>query len=233
MSDWSWKQTIADCVLEIANTRSTPHFSIDDVWSFRDRISQLFPRNRHVREKTRQTLQRLRDDGFLVFHGRGKYELNLEHEDLEGDPAPLRQKGFELPKIKKVVRSLRLRCTLLATEIKRRYGSICQLCGLPVVLFEGVSYAEAHHLRPLGYPHFGPDIPGNILVVCPNHHVMFDRGVVTVVPDTKKVLHVVPGAFRSNAHLRVQPWHNLDTKYLAYHHERIFRGGVSGVVVGN
>ena len=40
------------------------------------------------------------------------------------------------------------------------------------------TYSEAHHIRPLGSPHNGPDIAENILVLCPNHHVMCDYGSI-------------------------------------------------------
>jgi hypothetical protein len=37
-------------------------------------------------------------------------------------------------------------------------------------------YIEAHHMRPLG-KHDGPDNRRNMLVLCPNHHAMFDLGL--------------------------------------------------------
>jgi predicted restriction endonuclease len=50
----------------------------------------------------------------------------------------------------------------------------CQICGKRIALPDGGFYAEAHHIRPLGSPHNGPDHVGNILCVCPNHHVALD-----------------------------------------------------------
>jgi predicted restriction endonuclease len=41
-------------------------------------------------------------------------------------------------------------------------------------------YAEAAHIRPLGTPHNGPDAPSNMIVLCPNHHLQFDRGVISI-----------------------------------------------------
>lgn len=168
-------------------------------------------------------LQRLRDDGFLVFLGAGRYEVNLECDEFTGEPDSLQQGGFELPRTKTVVRTLRLRSTVLAVEIKRRYGHTCQLCGTPVVLADRLKYAEAHHLWPIGMPHFGPDVPGNIIVVCPNHHILFDRGAVMIVPKTLAVTHAVSGALPSDARLYVQPWHDIKNKYLAYHNAKIFQ----------
>jgi predicted Rdx family selenoprotein len=222
MSIWSWKQALAESILELANTRSNLAFTIDDIYLLKDKFSALFPSNRHVKEKLRQTLQRLRDDGFLVFLSNGKYRINLAFEDLVDEPAPLRHEGFTLPKTKKVVRSLRLRCTLLASEVKRRYRNTCQVCRTPVVLSVRLFYAEAHHLQPLGAPHLGPDIPGNIIVLCPNHHIMFDRGVATIIPETRMIRHAVPDVFASESLLYVQPWHKLDVRYLGYHYDQIF-----------
>lgn len=224
MSIWSWKQSLAESILDLVNARSDPEFTIHDVYTFTGRFLELFPRNQHVREKLRQTLQRLRGDGFVVFLGKGKYRVNMEFEDLIGDPLPLGHEGFVLPKTKTVVRSIRLRSTLLATEVKRRYGSICQLCRVPVILSARQNYAEAHHLQPLGSPHLGPDILGNIIVLCPNHHAMFDRGVVTIVPQTLTIRHATSGVFSPGSRLYRHSWHNLDVNCLKYQYAQMFVG---------
>ena len=177
MSEWSWKQAVAERILRIVNQLATVAFTISEVWAFREEFAQLFPRNRNLREKVRQTLQRLRNDGFLFFRGGGNYVLNDGFDELEDEPILSLPTGIDIPQTKVVVRRLRLRCTLLAANIKRRYNSVCQVCRALLVLYAGVNYAEGHHLMPLGARHiFGPDVPGNILVLCPNHHIMFDRG---------------------------------------------------------
>jgi hypothetical protein len=223
MTDWSWKQAVADSVLGLVNDRSRPDFSIDDMYSREEQFSQLFPSNRHVKEKIRQTLQRLRDDGFLTFLGAGKYQVNLGFPDLIGEPEPLHHPGFELPATRTVVHRLRLRCTLLASEIKQRYNCTCQLCRMPVVLSNKLFYAEAHHLRPLGAPHLGPDIPGNIVVLCPNHHIMFDRGVVKISLDDYSVRHLVPDVFAAGTRLHVATWHGIDAQCLEYYNKHVVR----------
>jgi predicted restriction endonuclease len=35
-------------------------------------------------------------------------------------------------------------------------------------------------IKPLGNPHDGPDKASNMLVLCPNHHLQFDRGVLRI-----------------------------------------------------
>ncbi|MCR9129438.1 MAG: restriction endonuclease [Alphaproteobacteria bacterium] len=50
-------------------------FTIDDAYGFAPALGELYPENRHVREKIRQQLQVLRDRGWLEFVGRGRYRL--------------------------------------------------------------------------------------------------------------------------------------------------------------
>lgn len=50
-------------------------FTIDDAYSFVPTLSAIYPDNQHVREKIRQQLQVLRDQGWLEFVGRGRYRL--------------------------------------------------------------------------------------------------------------------------------------------------------------
>ncbi|WEK17432.1 MAG: YDG/SRA domain-containing protein [Candidatus Pedobacter colombiensis] len=72
-----------------------------------------------------------------------------------------------------------VRDTKLSREIKKMYNYTCQVCGLRIE-FNGIGYAEAAHIRPLGKPHNGMDVKGNLLCLCPNHHVMFDKGHFTI-----------------------------------------------------
>jgi HNH endonuclease len=67
-----------------------------------------------------------------------------------------------------------LRDTELARRVKSLHNFRCQLCGGTMTLPDGVRYAEAHHIRPLGQPHDGPDTLENILCLCPNHHAALD-----------------------------------------------------------
>lgn len=58
-----------------------------------------------------------------------------------------------------------LRDTALARRIKADRNYQCQICRERILLGEGTPYAEAHHIRPLGNPHNGPDHPNNIGLV--------------------------------------------------------------------
>ena len=71
-----------------------------------------------------------------------------------------------------------LRDTVLARVVKESHHYRCQICRQTFKLDNNISYAEAHHIMPLGTPHNGPDIRGNILCVCPNDHVLLDYGAI-------------------------------------------------------
>ena len=100
-----------------------------------------------------------------------------------------------------------LRDTALARTLKEIHGYSCQICGLSIDLSDGKSYAEAHHLMPLGSPHDGPDIAGNIVVLCPNHHVLCDYGAISL----------------SASNFRFHTDHTIDEKYITYHNDEIVK----------
>jgi hypothetical protein len=99
-----------------------------------------------------------------------------------------------------------LRDTDLARQIKALHEYYCQICGHRIQLADGSFYAEAHHVRPLGMPHDGPDIAGNIICVCPNHHAELDYGVI-------------PLSARSQDN---SPDHALEQQYVDYHNQVIY-----------
>ncbi len=61
--------------LGIVDSIGSGFFSIDDIYAYESRASRLFPNNKNVKAKLRQQLQRLRDMGFIEFHGNGAYAL--------------------------------------------------------------------------------------------------------------------------------------------------------------
>jgi type II restriction enzyme len=67
-----WLVEVMKCVEEIGKEK----FEIEDVYAFENHLSAIYPNNRHVRQKIRQQLQVLRDQGFLRFLSRGQYQLN-------------------------------------------------------------------------------------------------------------------------------------------------------------
>ena len=66
-----WLLEVMRCIEKLGK----PTFSLGDVYGFEAELGQLYPGNRHIREKIRQQLQVLRDKCYLDFLGRGMYKL--------------------------------------------------------------------------------------------------------------------------------------------------------------
>lgn len=86
----------------------------------------------------------------------------LESSDLDEPPT----------RIDVIVRRI-ARDTPMVRELKWLHGNKCQCCE-KVLEVNKRAYSEGHHLRPLGKPHNGPDKKNNIVILCPNCHVLFD-----------------------------------------------------------
>ncbi|MGV9380007.1 HNH endonuclease [Nonomuraea sp. NPDC003707] len=125
---------------------------------------------------------------------------------IEDSPAPQRRQST----IMRVIRD-----SALAQQIKDLHGHHCQICGQRLRLPNG-SYAEGAHIRPVGTPHNGPDEPGNLLCLCPNDHVLFDRGGFTLTDDLQ-VFDEVAGQIRGS--LRLAPQHTINIANVAYHRQ--------------
>lgn len=97
-----------------------------------------------------------------------------------------------------------LRDTKLATEIKQLYEYNCQLCDTSLQFPNGQKYAEAHHIKPLGEPHNGPDEKENIICVCPNCHAQLDY--VAIKLDIQKISQ--------------HEDHKIKPEYINYHNEQ-------------
>ena len=70
-------------------------------------------------------------------------------------------------------------------------------------------YAEAAHIKPVGKPHNGPDRPENLLCLCPNHHLMLDKGVYMIEDDLSLI--GIEGS------LTKHPDHEISIEHIRYH----------------
>ena len=71
-------------------------------------------------------------------------------------------------------------------------------------------YSEGAHIKPLGKPHNGDDGLSNIICLCPNHHVMFDRGTFSI-KDNFELIGLETGR------LKVLDKHKLNKENIKYH----------------
>ncbi|MFO7684473.1 MAG: HNH endonuclease [Desulfobacterales bacterium] len=97
---------------------------------------------------------------------------------------------------------------------KALYDDCCQACGYRIVSPNETGCSEVHHIRPLSES--GPDVVGNMLVLCPAHHKEFDLSILAIETgsfrisslDTSHPLHDQP--------LRICSEHRLDLQCLKW-----------------
>ena len=153
--------------------------------------------------KNTQAFRILEDAGFTV---RPKYHNPNEDEaagpspkanDLNADTNGETERRDQY--ISRIIRDIPK-----ARELKVLYENHCQICDHVIQLVDGQTYSEAHHIRPLGRDHDGPDSRDNILVLCPNHHTLCDYFAIRLNIDT----------------LIVHSEHALNPEYIAYHNKQ-------------
>ncbi len=66
-----WILDIMKCIDKLREKE----FSLDEMYSFENLLSQKYTNNKHVKDKIRQQLQFLRDKGYIEFVSRGIYRL--------------------------------------------------------------------------------------------------------------------------------------------------------------
>lgn len=64
-----WLEDDLDCVNRITDDV----FTLDDIYTFEEELQEKYPKNNHVKDKIRQKLQVLRDNGYIEFMGNGEY----------------------------------------------------------------------------------------------------------------------------------------------------------------
>ncbi|MBU2663385.1 HNH endonuclease [Actinoplanes bogorensis] len=151
--------------------------------------------------------------GFRVWRFRlvadGETDPALDNDQSDGSDEPAARAQVTIQRI--------VRNTAVAQHVKELHRHACQICGIRIVTPAG-PYAEAAHIRGLGKPHHGPDTRGNVLCLCPNHHVMFDTGAIYIESDwtvRDSLTNDVVGK------LRRSPSHAIDVRQLDYHREHI------------
>lgn len=151
-------------------------------------------------------------DGFLICRYRlvkQPAENNMQLEDEQGAYNTLVEPAKRVPAtVLRIVRD-----TKISRFIKEMYEYKCQVCDTRIDVL-GVGYAEAAHIKPLGSPHNGSDSGDNVICLCPNHHVMLDKGAFSFDDDFNCI--GIPGK------LVVKDAHKILPANLSYHRERIF-----------
>jgi predicted restriction endonuclease len=106
-----------------------------------------------------------------------------------------------------------IRDTQAARALKKLYEFHCQVCAMRIEPSLGSFYIEVHHVRPLGGEHKGLDSSNNMLVLCPNHHAMFDFGIPRFL--STDLIEIAGVSHPLNLK------HELDKGVIAYHNDSI------------
>lgn len=80
-----------------------------------------------------------------------------------------------------------LRDNKTIAQLKALRNYTCQICGTRILKADGTYYIEAAHITPKAQK--GPELPDNILILCPNHHKEFDYGHLEIIEKDQKHIH--------------------------------------------
>ena len=70
-SSKGWLLDIMRCIEKLEKRE----FTLNEIYAFQNELSKIHPENKHIKDKIRQQLQILRDNGYLDFVSRGCYRL--------------------------------------------------------------------------------------------------------------------------------------------------------------
>jgi putative restriction endonuclease len=142
-------------------------------------------------------------------------QFRLEQiEDLPQIPHLLvDEENHDPVELRSAVVQRQIRSSVVISQVKSWHQHRCQICS-EVLAVEGGLYAEGAHIRALGRPHLGPDVPSNVLCLCPNDHVRFDYGAIHL-SDNFEIVDTRSGEIVGE--LRTITKHRIDVSHVAYH----------------
>jgi hypothetical protein len=106
-------------------------------------------------------------------------------------------------------------------ELKSLYAHTCIFCLKQVIV--GVDptthYSEAAHIKPVGLPHNGPDVKSNMIILCPEHHLQFDRGILRIRKKTSGfyITSKISGDDLNNRLIILRSPHVIGDEYVRWH----------------
>lgn len=109
---------------------------------------------------------------------------------------------------KKITTKQIQRDTKIPVKLKKLYDYKCQICEIRLQA-TGREGVEGSHIKGLGKPHNGPDKSGNMIIMCRNHHFLFDNFGFAINDDLS--LEGIEG------HLIKNKTHKIDLNYIQYH----------------
>lgn len=89
---------------------------------------------------------------------------------------------------------------------------------------------EGCHIRPIGKPHYGKDIASNILILCPNDHVLTEVGLILIHPETLDIWEKINNGYCNTGRklkigqgeINEERKRFTEKRYLRYHWEQFY-----------
>ncbi|MFC9977372.1 YDG/SRA domain-containing protein [Spirillospora sp. NPDC127200] len=104
----------------------------------------------------------------------------------------------------------------VVAEVQQAHEYRCQVCQIVMQTAAGLRFTPTTHLKSLAAPHHGPDIPANLVCVCPTHQALLDLGMITIEDDLHLIDEATGEPFGS---LQVNAKHTVGMEYVRYHRE--------------
>jgi len=131
------------------------------------------------------------------------------------------------PKAKQILTERVVRDTVMIRKLKDKHKFRCQICGKSIKTSNNPKefYAEGHHLEPLSLNKNSPrnvDVEGNIIILCPNHHIEFQKHVIAIdISDCETILHLdkTSNKFHSKK-IKGLNIHTIEKEFIAYHYKK-------------
>lgn len=144
------------------------------------------------------------------------------HEDI------LQAVGIDLQRIGVV----RRRDPKFREKVMRAYESECAVCGFTSRLGNVLVGVEGAHIK--WHQAGGPDTPSNGVALCPLHHKLFDRGVISLDKDHRLMVselatgstlfeHLVTTFHGQKLKMPIRTSYNPDASFVAWHAREVFR----------
>ena len=102
----------------------------------------------------------------------------------------------------------------ITEKIKLIYSNKCQICNIYLKKPFGAISIGAH-IKPLGWPHDGPDSLDNMLCLCPNHHDQFDAFSFYIDPNDFSVRGL--DGYEGDIINIDKKKHNINREFFEYH----------------
>ena len=63
----NWRNLVLECIQDLCKKKKSKEFSLDDIYRYENEMRKHYPDNKHIKDKIRQQIQYLRNDGIIDF----------------------------------------------------------------------------------------------------------------------------------------------------------------------